>query len=58
MDENYLLMTRDVASLLAKGFNEGHFPFNPKLTFALNLGNMVPLLQQASPVCARSAAVV
>eukprot|EP00039_Didymoeca_costata_P011350 m.158909 g.158909 ORF g.158909 m.158909 type:complete len:405 (+) comp15143_c0_seq2:152-1366(+) len=46
MDENYLLMSRDVANLVARGFESGMLPFNPKLTFALNLGNIVPLLQK------------
>ena len=46
MDENYLLLSRSFAELLAVGFSSGRFPFAPKLTFALNLGFLVPLFQR------------
>lgn len=45
MDENYLLMSRDLAAVLAEGFSTNQLPFAPKLTFALSLGNLVPMLQ-------------
>ena len=47
MDENYLLMSHDVASVVTAGFATGQLPFAPKLTFALSLGFLVPVLQSA-----------
>eukprot|EP00041_Stephanoeca_diplocostata_P022266 m.529358 g.529358 ORF g.529358 m.529358 type:complete len:483 (+) comp22017_c1_seq2:275-1723(+) len=44
MDENYLLMSHDLTSVIHRGFSTGELPFAPKLTFALNLGFLVPLL--------------
>lgn len=44
MDENYLLMSRDLCAVIGEGFGTGQLPFGPKLTFALNLGNLVPML--------------
>ena len=44
MDENYLLMSRDLCAVIGDGFTTGQLPFGPKLTFALNVGNLVPML--------------
>lgn len=45
MDENYLLMSHDLAHVVTHGFATGALPFAPKLTFALSLGFLVPVLQ-------------
>ena len=47
MDENYLLMSYGAAKVVAEAFATDRVPWNPALTFALSLGNIVPLLQRA-----------
>jgi len=39
-----LLLLLFRCAVIGEGFGTGQLPFGPKLTFALNLGNLVPML--------------